>query len=128
MGATISYAEALRVWVRVALLSFGGPAGQVAIMHRILVDAERWLSETRFRHALNSCMLLPGPEAMQLATYAGWLLHGHRGGLTAGLLFILPGFISILVLSVLYASLGKIPVVEALLFASFENRVGSIVV
>ena len=82
----VSFSEALVVWLRVAILSFGGPAGQIAVMHRIIVEEKRWISEGRFLHALNYCMLLPGPEAMQLATYAGWLLHGVRGGLVAGLL------------------------------------------
>ncbi|MEX2516915.1 MAG: chromate efflux transporter, partial [Gammaproteobacteria bacterium] len=112
----VSYSEALRVWIRIALLSFGGPAAQIAVMHRILVDEKRWISESRFLHALNYCMLLPGPEAMQLATYVGWLLHGTRGGLTAGLLFILPGFVAILVLSLLYAVYGQLALVEALFF------------
>ena len=87
----VSQREALSVWLRIALLSFGGPAGQIAVMHRILVDEKRWISERRFLHALNYCMLLPGPEAQQLATYIGWLMHGTRGGLIAGGLFILPG-------------------------------------
>src|SRR5687768_15008972 len=100
---SVTFAEALRVWVRVALLSFGGPAGQIAVMHRILVEEKKWLSEERFLHALNYCMLLPGPEAQQLATYSGWLLHGTPGGLVAGTLFVLPGFVSILALSILYA-------------------------
>src|SRR5215216_346783 len=91
----VSIGEATRVFAKIGLLSFGGPAGQIALMHRILVDERRWLDEARFLHALNYCMLLPGPEAMQLATYAGWLLNGVRGGLIAGLLFILPGAIVI---------------------------------
>lgn len=95
--------EAFWVWTRIALLSFGGPAGQIALMHRILIDEKRWISESRFLHALNYCMLLPGPEAQQLATYIGWLMHRTLGGLMAGLLFILPGFLSILALSILYA-------------------------
>jgi len=115
-GKTVPFSEALRVWLRVAMLSFGGPAAQIAVMYRILVEEKRWLSEDRFLHALNYCMLLPGPEAQQLATYSGWLLHGYRGGLTAGLLFILPGFVSILVLSVLYAGYGELPLVNALFF------------
>lgn len=113
---TIPFAEALRVWIRVALQSFGGPAGQIAVMHRILVDEKRWISEARFLHALNYCMLLPGPEAQQLATYVGWLLHGYKGGVTAGLLFILPGFLAILALSVVYAIWRDIGAVEALFF------------
>jgi chromate transporter len=115
-SSPVSFADALRVWVRVALLSFGGPAGQIAVMHRILVDEKRWIGERRFLHALSYCMLLPGPEAQQLATYTGWLLHGWRGGLAAGTLFVLPGFLSILALSVLYAAFQGRPVFDALLF------------
>ena len=110
-----------------AALSFGGPAGQIAVMHRILVDELRWVSETRFLHALNYCMLLPGPEAQQLATYLGWLLHGGWGGLTAGLLFVLPGFVSILVLSVVYASYGH-TVAVAGLFYGLKPAVVAVVV
>ena len=95
--------QALLVWAKIGLLSFGGPAGQIALMHRELVETRKWISETRFLHALNYCMLLPGPEAQQLATYIGWLLHGTRGGITAGTLFVLPGFIVIVTLSTLYA-------------------------
>jgi chromate transporter len=98
-----SFAEALAVWARIGLLSFGGPAGQIALMHKTLVEEKRWISETRFLHALNYCMLLPGPEAQQLATYVGWLLHGTRGGVVAGTLFVLPGFFVILALSTAYA-------------------------
>src|SRR5919202_1969044 len=94
----ISFAEAVRVWLRVAALAFGGPAGQIAVMHRILVDEKRWIGEGRFLHALNFCMLLPGPEAQQLATYIGWLLHRTAGGLVAGTLFVLPGVVSIMAL------------------------------
>src|SRR5688572_18861660 len=97
-----SMAEAFWVWLRVAALSFGGPAGQIAVMHRILVEEKRWISESRFLHALNYCMLLPGPEAMQLATYVGWLLNRTAGGIAAGVLFVLPGALLMLVLSVLY--------------------------
>src|SRR5437868_15455990 len=100
----VSFGEALRVWLRVAALSFGGPAGQIAVMHRIIVDEKRWISESRFLHALNYCMLLPGPEAQQLATYIGWLMHRTRGGLIAGGLFIAPGIIAIMALSYVYAS------------------------
>jgi chromate transporter len=96
-------AEATAVWARIGLLSFGGPAGQIALMHRELVDERRWISDARFLHALNFCMLLPGPEAQQLATYIGWLLHGMRGGLIAGTLFVLPGFVVIVALSTAYA-------------------------
>lgn len=111
-----SLKEAFHVWLRVALLSFGGPAGQIAVMHRIVVEEKRWVDEQRFMHALNFCMLLPGPEAQQLATYLGWLLHGVRGGLVAGILFILPGFIAILALSFLYAYLLDVALVAALFF------------
>jgi chromate transporter len=112
----VTYREALRVWLRVALLSFGGPAGQIAVMHKILVEEKKWIDENRFLHALNYCMFLPGPEAQQLATYIGWLLHRTRGGLTAGLLFILPGFLSILALSIVYALFQQVQWVEALFF------------
>ncbi len=111
-----SFSEATRTFAKIGLLSFGGPAGQISLMHRILVDEKRWLDESRFLHALNYCMLLPGPEAMQLATYAGWLLNGTRGGLAAGLLFVLPGAILITVLSSLYLFVGQVPLVQGLLF------------
>ncbi len=94
--------EATQVWARIGFLSFGGPAGQIALMHRELVEERRWISESRFLHALNFCMLLPGPEAQQLATYVGWLLHGTRGGVIAGTLFVIPGFLIIVALSVAY--------------------------
>ncbi len=112
----VSFIEALIVWVRIAALSFGGPAGQIAIMHRILVDEKKWVSENRFLHALNYCMVLPGPEAQQLTIYIGWLLHGIKGGLVAGSLFVLPGFLSILMLSVLYAGFHDLTLVQALFF------------
>jgi chromate transporter len=112
----VSLSEAFRVWVRVAALSFGGPAGQIAVMHRILVEEKRWISESRFLHALNYCMLLPGPEAQQLATYVGWLMHRTLGGIMAGGLFILPGIIAIMGLSWIYALYGKIGFVAALFF------------
>jgi chromate transporter len=102
-----TFREALRVWARIGLLSFGGPAAQIALMHREVVEERRWISDARFLHALNFCMLLPGPEAQQLATYLGWLMHGVRGGLAAGLLFILPGVAVMLVLSLIYATLGR---------------------
>lgn len=113
---TISFREALRVWWRIGFLSFGGPAGQIALMHRIIVEEKQWLDEKRFLHALNYCMLLPGPEAQQLATYIGWLLHGVRGGVVAGLLFILPGALAILVLSWVYVLVGNVAVVEGIFF------------
>ena len=112
----IGFGEAFRVWLRVALLSFGGPAGQIAVMHRILVDEKRWVSEGRFLHALNYCMLLPGPEAQQLATYIGWLMHRTAGGIMAGGLFVLPGIIAIMGLSYIYAAYGHVWYVEALFF------------
>jgi len=115
-GHGISFGEAFRVWLRVALLSFGGPAGQIAVMHRILVEEKNWISESRFLHALNYCMLLPGPEAQQLATYIGWLLHRTAGGIMAGGLFILPGVISIMALSYIYAAFGNVSFVEAVFF------------
>ncbi|AHY50018.1 chromate efflux transporter [Bradyrhizobium japonicum] len=115
-GHGISFAEAFRVWLRVACLSFGGPAGQIAVMHRILVEEKNWISEGRFLHALNYCMLLPGPEAQQLATYVGWLMHRTAGGLMAGGLFILPGIIAIMGLSYIYAAFGNVSFVEALFF------------
>src|SRR5918995_257604 len=112
----IPFSEAVRVWARIAALSFGGPAGQIAVMHRILVEEKRWIGENRFLHALNYCMLLPGPEAQQLAVYIGWLLHQTLGGLVAGTLFVLPGLVAIMALSWLYAGLGDVPVVAALFF------------
>jgi chromate transporter len=115
-GHDVSFGDAARVWVRVALLSFGGPAGQIAVMHRILVEEKHWISESRFLHALNYCMLLPGPEAQQLATYIGWLLHRTAGGIMAGGLFILPGVFAIMGLSYVYAAFGNVSYVEALFF------------
>ncbi|HEY9549373.1 MAG TPA: chromate efflux transporter [Kiloniellaceae bacterium] len=114
--APVRFGEAFGVWLRIGLLSFGGPAGQIALMHRILVEEKRWISEARFLHALNYCMLLPGPEAQQLAVYVGWLLHRTAGGLVAGVLFVLPGAAVILLLSVLYAGFRDLTVVQALFF------------
>ncbi|AVR44804.1 chromate transporter [Christiangramia fulva] len=114
--AIVPFKEAFRVWVRVAIYSFGGPAGQISVMHRILVEEKKWIDENRFLHALNYCMLLPGPEAQQLATYIGWLLHRTKGGLLAGGLFILPGFLSILLLSILYAMYRDVEIVEAIFY------------
>ncbi|MBR2691617.1 MAG: chromate efflux transporter [Aquamicrobium sp.] len=110
----IGFAEAVKVWARIAALSFGGPAGQIAVMHRILVEEKRWIGETRFLHALNYCMLLPGPEAQQLAIYIGWLLHRTKGGLVAGILFVLPGFVAIMALSWIYAIFGNAGLVQSL--------------
>lgn len=108
--------EATRIWARIGFLSFGGPAGQIALMHRILVEEQRWLGERRFLHALNYCMLLPGPEAMQLAVYIGWLMHRTLGGIIAGVLFVLPGVVAIMALSWIYALYGNVGAVEALFF------------
>lgn len=112
----VPFREAFFVWVKIGLLSFGGPAGQIALMHRILVEEKKWLDESRFLHALNYCMLLPGPEAQQLATYVGWLMHGVRGGLVAGLLFILPGALAIFLLSWIYVSFGDLTLTEGIFF------------
>jgi len=116
VGASVSLREAFWTWARVAALSFGGPAGQIAVMHRILVDEKRWIGETRFLHALNYCMLLPGPEAHQLAVYIGWLMHRLRGGILAGTLFVLPGLVALGVLSWVYAEYGKVALVSAVFF------------
>src|SRR5258706_9043680 len=113
---TISFAEALRFWLKLGFISFGGPAGQIAIMHRVVVDEKKWVEESRYLHALNFCVLLPGPEAQKLATYVGWLLHGTRGGLAAGILFVLPGALVMLRLSILYAIGRCIPAVDGALF------------
>lgn len=112
----IPFADAFKVWTKIGLLSFGGPAGQIATMHRLLVEEKGWLSEDRYLRALNFCMLLPGPEAQQLATYAGWMTHGIRGGVAAGLMFVLPGALVMLLLSYLYADFGTLPVVEGIFF------------
>lgn len=112
----VSLREAFDVWARIAVWSFGGPAGQIALMHKVLVEEKRWLSESRFLHALNYCMLLPGPEAQQLATYVGWLMHGTLGGVMAGGLFVVPGAAAIMGLSVIYVLFGKIGIVAAAFF------------
>ncbi len=112
----VTLGAAFWVWLRIAALSFGGPAGQIALMHRILVEEKRWIGEHRFLHALNYCMVLPGPEAQQLATYIGWLLHRTRGGIVAGGLFVLPGMVAIMALSWVYALYGKLGIVAALFF------------
>jgi chromate transporter len=104
--ASPTFGEAFRLWFKIGCINFGGPAGQIAMMHRMLVDEKKWIDEPRFLHALNFCMLLPGPEAQKLATYIGWALHGVRGGLVAGILFVLPGALFMLALSMLYA-LGR---------------------
>src|SRR5436305_8073709 len=109
MNKNISFGEALGFWLKLGFISFGGPAGQIALMHRVLVDEKKWVEEQRYLHALNFCMLLPGPEAQKLATYVGWLLHGVRGGLVAGILFVLPGAFVMLAVSLLYALGQGIP-------------------
>jgi chromate transporter len=111
-----SFMEATRVWFKIGCLSFGGPAGQIALLHREVVDDRKWVSDRRFLHALNFCHLLPGPEAQQLAIYLGWLMHGPLGGFTAGSLFVIPGAIVMLALSLIYATLGTVPVIAALFF------------
>src|SRR5215468_2317740 len=116
LGHGVSLREAFWTWFRVAALSFGGPAGQIAVMHRILVEEKRWVSEQRFLLALNYCMLLPGPEAQQLATYIGWLMHRTLGGIIAGGLFVVPGIIAVMALSYVYAAWGNVPVIVALFF------------
>ncbi len=121
-----TYKEALKFWWKLGWISFGGPAGQIAIMHSYLVDKKKWISDKKFLHALNYCMLLPGPEAQQLATYTGWLLHGKKGGLTAGLLFILPSIFILLGLSIIYVQFGNIAWVNAL-FEGLKPAVVAIV-
>lgn len=123
----VSFADASWAFARIACLSFGGPAGQISVMHRILVEEKRWISEDRFLHALNFCMLLPGPEAQQLATYCGWLLHRIAGGLVAGLLFVLPGFLAMMALSVVYAAYGDVGLVSSL-FLGLKAAVLAIVI
>src|SRR5258706_4590544 len=108
--------EAIGLWVKLGFVSFGGPAGQIAIMHRELVERYHWISERRFLHALNYCMVLPGPEAQQLATYIGWLLHGTRGGIAAGALFVLPSLAILIALSWIYVSYGQVPAIAAVLY------------
>jgi chromate transporter len=119
--------EASRIWAKIGFLSFGGPAAQIALMHRLIVDEMKWLTEKEYLNALSFCMLLPGPEAMQLATYAGWRLHGIAGGLIAGLLFVIPGAVIILLLAGIYASIGNIPLVEAL-FLGIKSAVLIVVI
>src|SRR6188768_4445083 len=113
---TSTFGEFFKVWLKIGLINFGGPAGQIAMMHRIVVDEKKWVEEQRFLHALNFCMLLPGPEAQKLATYIGWLLHGVRGGLVSGILFVLPGAFVMLGLSLLYALGRGVPLIDGALF------------
>ena len=112
----IRFGQAVFVWLKISILSFGGPAGQIAVMHRLLVDELKWVSERRFLHALNFCMLLPGPEAQQLTIYLGWLLHRVRGGVVAGVLFVLPGAATVLILSMIYVTYQEAMAVEAIFF------------
>lgn len=112
----VPFFDALRVWLKIGLISFGGPAGQIALMHRLIVEERGWISEQRFLHALNFCMLLPGPEAQQLATYLGWMLHRTWGGIVAGVLFILPGFMLMVALAWAYVVLGDLAWTQGLLF------------
>src|SRR5262245_60009095 len=126
-ASRVPFAEALRFWIKLGFISFGGPAGQIAIMHRELVERRRWVSEERFLHALNYCMLLPGPEAQQLATYIGWLLHRTPGGIVAGALFVLPSLCILVSLSWLYVSFGALPLVAAV-FHGLKPAVVAIVV
>jgi chromate transporter len=111
-----SFNQALKLWLKMGLLSFGGPAGQISLMHKELVEDKRWISENRFLHALNYCMILPGPEAQQLATYIGWLLHGRWGGLVAGGLFVLPSLLLFWLLGWLYMRFGQLPTMQAILW------------
>ncbi len=123
----VPFREAVRTWWLISWQTFGGPAGQIAVMHRVLVEQKRWVGEQRFLYAVNYCMLLPGPEAQQLAIYVGWLLNGIRGGLVAGVLFVIPGLISLLALSALYIYAGESPVLSAL-FIGLSAAVFAIVV
>ncbi len=127
MIAKPSFKEAVKFWIKLGFISFGGPAGQISIMHQYLVEKKKWISDSKFLHALNYCMLLPGPEAQQLATYMGWLLHGKWGGLLAGLFFVLPSMLILLLLSVLYVQFGNIPWVYAM-FNGLKPAVIAIVV
>ncbi|HJQ22466.1 MAG TPA: chromate efflux transporter [Blastocatellia bacterium] len=124
---TVTFWEAFRYWLKLGFINFGGPAGQIAMMHRDLVDRRRWISEARFLHALNFCMLLPGPEAQQLAIYIGWLMHRTAGGIVAGAFFVIPSIFVLLALSYVYAAYGNVPAVIALL-AGFKPVVVAIVV
>jgi chromate transporter len=116
MNNSVSFANALKFWFKLGFISFGGPAGQIAIMHKELVETKHWISEKRFLHALNYCMVLPGPEAQQLATYIGWLMHGTKGGIAAGALFVLPSLFILIALSWIYLAFGQVPIVAGLLY------------
>ena len=114
--APVSFGQALHFWFKLGFVSFGGPAGQIALMHTELVERRRWISERRFLHALNYCMLLPGPEAQQLATYIGWLMHRSWGGIVAGALFVLPSLVILIVLSWIYLAFGQQPLVAGIFY------------
>ena len=114
--SSVSFAEAFRFWLKLGFISFGGPAGQIAIMHQELVERRRWISERRFLHALNYCMVLPGPEAQQLATYIGWLMHRTWGGIVAGGLFVLPSLFILIALSWIYMAFGDVPAIAGMLY------------
>ncbi len=116
LPATVGFAQALRFWLKLGFIGFGGPAGQIAIMHTELVERRRWISEKRFLHALNYCMVLPGPEAQQLATYIGWLMHRTAGGIAAGVLFVLPSLFILIALAWIYLRFGDVPVVEGIFY------------
>ncbi len=116
LPAQVTLAQAFRYWLKLGFISFGGPAGQIAIMHQDLVERKRWISEQRFLHALNYCMVLPGPEAQQLATYIGWMMHRTWGGIVAGALFVLPSLLILIVLSWVYAAFGNVPLVAGLFY------------
>ena len=125
--ASVSFWQAFRFWLKLGFISFGGPAGQISIMHQELVERRRWISERRFLHALNYCMVLPGPEAQQLAIYIGWLLHRSWGGIVAGTLFVLPSLFILILLSWLYIAFGEVPLVAGL-FYGIKPAVTAIVV
>src|SRR5450759_4370044 len=114
--ATVSLSEAFIYWLKLGFISFGGPAGQISIMHHDLVEKKRWISEKRFLHALNFCMVLPGPEAQQLATYIGWLMHRTWGGIVAGALFVLPSLFVLIALSWVYMAYGQVPAIAGMLY------------
>jgi chromate transporter len=126
IAAVVPFKAALRFWLQLGFISFGGPAGQIAIMHRELVEKRRWISEKRFLHALNFCMLLPGPEAQQLATYLGWLMHKTRGGVAAGALFVLPSLLLLITLSWIYMAFGQLPLIAGI-FYGIKPAVAAIV-
>ena len=116
--APVSFWQAFRFWLKLGFISFGGPTGQIAIMHAELVERRRWISENRFLHALNYCMVLPGPEAQQLATYIGWLMHRTRGGIAAGALFVLPSLAILVALSWIYVVFGEVPAIAGAFYLS----------